>query len=525
MKEDDEVEGSGGGVGPAALLDAARRRFLLGAIVGLAVLAVFAALAKSLPDIYRSSATILIERQQIPDELVRSTVTGEIDTRLRMISQEILSRSRLEGLVQRFNLYPEMQRRKVPMERIIERMRDHDIAIDLRGGERRGDRATVAFAVAYRGRDPRTVALVANTLASYYIEENLRVRERQAAGTAEFLRVQLDAMKKRLEEQEKQVSEFKERHIGELPQQLQANLSTVEQLNGQLRLNSDNQIKLAERRALIAEQLAAAEGAGPTTAPEARAARLAQLSRELAALRTRFSEQYPDVVRVKAEIASLEKQTPGAATEGGGENAPQSPQVLQLRLALSALDAEMRVLQAEAAGLRESIARYQRRVENAPRREQEFQSLSRDYETTQEGYRSLLVRQREAELAESMEQRQKGEQFRILDPAIASEEPAAPNRRKLLILGIVAALLAALGSMFVAEVADASFHTVEALRHGLALPVMGTIPLIESPAEARRRRMRSVVFSAMGLVGVVVAAGLAFYVGRGNEQLAGMILR
>src|ERR1043166_395858 len=123
-----------------------------------------------------------------------------------------------------------------------------DIKLELKGVDVKGERrATVAFTISYRGSDPRTVALVTNTLASFYIEENLKVRERQATGTAEFLRVQLDETKKRLDVQERQVSEFKRRHLGELPQQMEPNLATIERLHSQLRLNADNQTRAMER--------------------------------------------------------------------------------------------------------------------------------------------------------------------------------------------------------------------------------------------------------------------------------------
>ena len=135
-----------------------------------------------------------------------------------------------------------------------------DIEIEMRSGERRSDRVTIAFTVGYRGRDPQKVALVANTLAIFYIEENLKAREKQAAGTADFLRAQVEELKGKLDEQEKQVTAFKEKYIGELPQQLDANLKTLEQLNSQLRLNADNQVKANERRAALATQLAETEG-------------------------------------------------------------------------------------------------------------------------------------------------------------------------------------------------------------------------------------------------------------------------
>src|SRR5437867_11559937 len=193
----------------------------------------------SLPDIYQATATVLVDRQQVPETFVQPTVTSALETRLQTISQEILSRSRLEALITRFGLYQDFKKRVSP-EEVIERMRG-DIKLELKGVEARGQReATIAFAIRYLGSDPQTVALVTNTLASFYIEENLKVRERQATGTAEFLKVQLGETKRRLDEQELRVSAFKRRYLGELPQQMETNLATLERFHMQLRLNSDN---------------------------------------------------------------------------------------------------------------------------------------------------------------------------------------------------------------------------------------------------------------------------------------------
>src|SRR5437879_405146 len=200
-----------------------------------------------LPNSYRSAATVLVDRQQVPEAFVRSTVTSALETRLQTISQEVLSRGRLEALINRFDLYKDL-RRDAQLEDVIGRMRN-DIKLEIKSAELRGLReATVAFTISYQGTDAALVSLVTNTLASFYIEENLKARERQATGTTEFLKVQLGETKKRLDEQEQRVSAFKRRYLGELPQQMDANLATLERLHAQLRQNSDNQTRATERR-------------------------------------------------------------------------------------------------------------------------------------------------------------------------------------------------------------------------------------------------------------------------------------
>jgi polysaccharide chain length determinant protein (PEP-CTERM system associated) len=379
--------------------------------------------------------------------------------------------------------------------------------------------------VSYRGSDPQKVALVANTLASSYIEEDLKTRERQAGGTAEFLQSQLEEMKRKLDAQEKEVSNYKEKHMGELPEQRDGNLATLESLNSQLLLNSEKQIRARESKAIIERQLAAAENPESSSRPDAKIAKIAKLNQELAELKRTYSDKYPDVIRTQQEIARLQKQLndPAPAAPEQGELASLDPYVLQLQQALKGAEAELRVLASEEANLHKSIALYQARVENAPRREQEFQELSRDYRTTQDVYSSLLKRYEESKLAESMEHRQKGEQFRVLDPAITPEKPYAPNRPRLLLFALVLSAGLAAGLVALAETFDTSFHGLDDLRAFSKVPVLASIPLIVTPSDRRgaRRRAQAAVISCVLLLGVVLGASYA--IAHGNEWLVGLI--
>ena len=532
------------------LLPVWSRRKWLAVLVFLAPLAAGSSTIAFMPNVYRSSATVLVDRQQVPEAFVRSTVTSALETRLQTISQEVLSRSRLEELINRFNLYPDL-RRGAPLEAVIERMRN-DIKLEIKSAELRGLReATVAFAIGYQGRDPVQVALVTNTLASFYIEENLKARERQASGTAQFLKAQLDETKKRLDEQEQRVSGFKRRHLGELPQQMETNLTTLERLHTQLRQNSDAQTRAAERRQALSSQLAEAESlvvsnpslvpitpGGTMATPEQReAALLAQKKEELARLRTQFSEKYPDVVQLANEVAALEREmaeakarpkpetTKNTAASQAPPPAPTSPYLLRLKEALGEAQTDLKVLKAEEARLRADITTYQARVENVPRREQEFKELSRDYESTRELYGSLMKRYDEAQLAESMEQRQKGEQFRVLDAAVATAKPAAPKRPLLFLLTLAGSTGLAVAAVLLAEKLDTSFHEVDELRAFSNIPVLVSIPRIVTTNDSRRKWWRIRFAATAALIGLVVIVGVTFVVVNGNERLVLLLAR
>jgi polysaccharide chain length determinant protein (PEP-CTERM system associated) len=544
-----EIRGRSGLTGVLAIWS---RRKWLAIIVFAAPTVAGASVISFLPNVYRSTATVLVDRQQVPEAFVRSTVTSAVETRLHTISQEVLSRSRLEELIDRFGLYREL-RQRVPLEEVIGRMRS-DIKLEIKSAELRGLReATVAFTITYQGSDPATVASVTNTLASFYNEENKKARERQATGTAEFLKVQLSETKARLDEQEQRVSGFKRRHLGELPQQMETNLATLDRLHAQLRQNADSQTRAADRKQSLSGQLAEAESlfnspyagaaagaaAGqmtPVGPPEVReAARLAQKKEELAQLRTQFSDKYPDVVKLAAEVAALEREIAKAKPEepNPGVTAappvmsagPMTPYVLRLKESLAEVQTELKVLKTEEGRLRESIAVYQARVDNVPRREQEFKELSRDYESTRELYASLMKRYEEAQLAESMEQRQKGEQFKVLDPAVASLKPAAPNRLKFLLMAVVGSIGLAFGAVLLAEQLDTSFHDLDELRSFSNVPVLASIPRIVTRGELRRQRWRMRLGVSAAVAGLAVIVGLAYFVADGNEQLIMLVTR
>jgi uncharacterized protein involved in exopolysaccharide biosynthesis len=314
---------------------------------------------------------------------------------------------------------------------------------------------------------------------------------------------------------------------------MQANMATLESLRTQLRLTTGNQIRAAEQRnslaALLAETASSPHAfGGPAGTPagaEPHAVRLARLYQELASARSRYTEEHPTVARLKAEIAATERAPAELSGDKGGDGALSNPNLFRLRETLSAADSEAKLLKAEEQRLQAAIAGYQARLENTPKREQEFQGVSRDYESTKQLYESLVKRHEEAQLAESMEQRQKGEQFRILDPAVASQTPAAPNRLRLLIVSFVLSLGLAGGALMVAEILDTSFHSVSELRAFSIVPVLVSIPRIVTEADRRRQQQRIRLAAVGAMLGLSVLAGACYFVGHGNDQLVQLLAR
>ena len=491
------------------LLGAARRRrgialsILAIALTGAAGLSVF------LPDVYRATVTLLVERGDMSATLARNGAPDDAETQIQTLSQQILSRSRLVDLVRRFGLYPGLVRSGASPDAIADRMRN-DIVLDVKAADAStGRQTTIAFSLGYRGGNPATVAQVTNALGDLYVEENSRSREGQANEALDFLNRQLDAARVRLDAEEARVAEYKTKHNGELPQQVEPNLATLERLNGQLQANAERQSRLGARRDEIARRALSSDPAAGPVPPETR---LAGLREELAQLLSKDSESHPDVIRVRAEIAALEREmadapSPDPSRKGSAATAPSSPEV-------RGLDAELRGLQEQERQLRRSIDQYQTRVEQAPGREQELHEVSRDYESAKDAYAGLLKRVEEAQLNQNVEKGKQGERFRVLDPALAPEAPIAPRRLRLLVAGIAFAFVAAAGAVLLKERLDDSFHSVDELRAFTRVPVLAVIPRLPDRARERRETVRAWAGGFATVLGMSVALLVAYVVAR-----------
>jgi polysaccharide chain length determinant protein (PEP-CTERM system associated) len=533
-------------------LDILRRRKLLTMIVFTAVMTSAVSFALYLPDLYRGTAVVLVERQ-MPESFVRSAVTGELDSRLHVIRQQMLSRARLTEIINQFDLYPKL-RREGPIEDALDQMR-HDVTIEATGPEQvSGRKTTVAFMLSYTGANGSTVADVANTLADFYVDQNFDIRSGQASRTTEFLKEQLDEARTELDRREAAIRAYTAAHPGELPQQVEVNLAALERMNTQLRLNGERQLKVLEDRERLARGVTAitiGTSSGETVSiGSPAAARLEQMKKELQALEGRFTSRHPDVVRLRAEIAAQERdrqdalvrQAEGQRTEpaaaaagtgsgaaGGGTAAGAAPAdsdataALTRRRTVEGLDAELARLRAEEDTLRQNIATYEQRLENVPAREQEFERITQDYRAAKDLYDSLLKRYDEAALGASMETEQQGERFVVLEAAAPPPGPVAPNRPRLLIVGLMLAIAAAAVAALMAEQFDTTFHNVDAIREFTSVPVLATIPDIGTGTGGRALRVAMATVSVIAVI--ALSAVMSAHFARGNERIVWMLSR
>jgi polysaccharide chain length determinant protein (PEP-CTERM system associated) len=461
-------------------------------------------LALSMPNIYRSSTLVLVTPQKLPASYVNSTVTTSIEQRIRAISEDILSRTKLEKVINEFNLYPTVKK----MDSRVEKLRK-SIGIDVRRND--------AFELSFVGRDPAMAQQVTRRLGEAFITENLAIREQQATGTTTFMNAEADRLKKELEEQEQVVNIYKAQHRFELPEQLDANLRTLEQLRSELQGNTIRLSSLQERKGTLEKQLVETKVTiveGQATAPAFQTVDDKKL--QLEDLLTRYSEKHPDVVRLRKQIQTLEAeakrqplQTKGAPTE-----APVLRNPLQQTISkqIADLNLEINALRSSNDNLKAQIASYSTRIDNTPVRAIELSKITRAYDITLKKYQDLQGKSLESQLSENMEKKQKAEQFQVIDSANLPQQPVAPDRMRIMLVGLILAIGAGFGSAFVRENLNSAFSRPEDLRELTNLPLLATLPLIDTRGSIlEHRRFQSMLVLASAMVFLVGAISIHIY--------------
>jgi polysaccharide chain length determinant protein (PEP-CTERM system associated) len=483
---------------------------------------------RTLPNQYRSDTLILVVPQRVPESYVRSTVTTRIEDRLQSITQQILSRTRLERIIQDFNLYSDVRKNAI-MEDVVDRMRSN-INVQVVKGD--------AFRVSFTADEARTAMRVTERLASLFIEENLRDREVLAEGTNQFLEAQLEDARRRLIETERKVEEYKRQFSAELPEQREANMQGLHNVEMQLQALIESVNRDRDRRLVLERLVADAETSDaplpPVPAPPpvvnsegvavgaSAAQQLDAAQAALQGLQTRLTPQHPDVVRMKRVVADLQKKVDTEALARPVSSAAPTLSAAEIRkrnlLAemrgeMEKLDKQIAAKQENEQRLRTAMAGYQKRLDAAPGRDSELTELTRDYKTLQSTYTNLLGKKEDSKVAANLERRQIGEQFKILDPARLPERPTSPNRPQLHAMGVAAGLGFGLVLMGIIEYLDKTLKSEADVMAALNLLVLATVPVLpEVGARAVRRGRLIAVSATVLLVAVAGAAAVAWRV-------------
>ncbi len=429
-----------------------------------------------MPNKYESDAILVVVQQRIAQRFVTPASAVGITELFHGMTREILSRDQLIKIINEFGLYPKERANNVAPERIAERMRK-DLVVEAQ--DFTATKEMISFRIAFTASSPQLARDVTSRLASLFVEENLRRRSGQALSTTNFLTDRLEAAKQRLSQSEQRVKDFKVRNLDQLPQQEQANLGAVTDLRIQLQSTLANQTRTQQQRVSIEALLNG---------------HLARLQADRDALLSRYTLKHPEVVKKASEIQRVEglltKMRTGAAGIDPTAVLPgqDDPVVAQVRSQLEANLAEADTLAREEQRLRGEITRYQNRLKLTPVREQELTDILRDYELYKKDYNDLLNKQLDAQLSSTLEERQEGQQFRLVDPPSLPTLPSAPKRLKLSLGAFAGGLALGAAMAFLMDARDHSFRSVKEVRNSLALPFVVGIPTLSIPEEEKGRK-------------------------------------
>lgn len=513
-----------------------KRRVPLSLGVGVLLLIVTVLLAFGLPSVYKSRSVILIEAQEIPQDLVRSLVTSFADQRMQTIAQRVLTNANLSEIIQKYDLYAD-ERRREPLETVLEGMRE-DISmtpisadvVDPKQG--RAVQATIAFELAYENQSPQLAQRVANEIVSLFLNENLKQRTEASQDTLSFLNSEAERLRGNVADLEAKLADFKKGNVERLPELQSLNIELMnrtelqlEQLTTQLQSLNQQRVYLeselaqqkpttmlltetgqrilgpADRLKVLETEftpLAARYGPnhpdvvakrkeieslraqlGGSRAGNDIALKLEQTQAELSVARQKYSDNHPDVKRLGREVESLRQQLAklgDAAPVVAPPEVPDNPAYIQLQARLTGTESDIASVKAQQAALRAKLSELESRITNSPEVEREYRMLSRDYEIAQAKYQEVLAKKQEAELASSLESKQRGERFTMIEPPVIPEEPSRPNRLAISILGVIFSLAGGIGSGALAETLDSRLYG----RNGV-VKVLGVAPLAAVP--------------------------------------------
>jgi polysaccharide chain length determinant protein (PEP-CTERM system associated) len=497
---------------PADYVAMLRRRWVLIAVLTLVGGPLAYGVSKLLPNRYKSQTLVLVDAPTVPSEVVRPVITADLNQRLASMQEQILSRTRLEPIIRQFGLYPKDVNLK-PMEELVARLRKDVEVTPIEAMAETRSQELPGFHVSVTLDNGKTAQAVCATITSMFIQESVHLREQRSEDTTTFLSQQLADAKAKLDEQDTKLAAFKSQHLNALPDEEQTNLNLLNNLTTQLDA-ATQALARAQQDKSFAESLLAPQleewkttqaGRNPNTLQQ----QLAALETQLTNLRARYTDDYPDVIKAKNDIAALKKQiaeTNNPRSNSDDTNATTSiepAQIQQLRAQIHAHEQAIAAKQAEQDQIKQQIAVYQARVQSSPAIEQQYKELTRDYQTASDFYNDLLKKRDQSAMATDLEHQQQGEQFRILDPANLPDKPTFPNRRLFALGGFVGGMALGFGLAFLIEVRDTSLKTEGDVEFTLHLPVLAMVPAIKS-ADGKRTQLDANSTSA----GAGISAGL-----------------
>jgi polysaccharide chain length determinant protein (PEP-CTERM system associated) len=481
-----------------------KRRFWLILTFAILLLAVGVGISYVVPPQYVSQTLVLIEQQKVPEDYVKPVVAEDLEARLASMKEQILSRSRIQPIIERFNLFAD---NKATMDDRVE-MTQKAIGIKPIPSARGG---MPGFFITFKAQDARTAQQVCGEITSLFVSENLSAREQSAEGTTDFLKQQLADSKRNLDEQDAKLAAFEQKNIGKLPGQTvhlgdmslamgSPNESTLQALTTQLDAVTQSLNRMQQNetflQALVSQQTHDLQNtdSGSGISADDRRAQLKALTAQKQELEALYTPDYPDVVAISRKIADLQAEIAHAPAEPApaapAANRPDPPQLLQLKFQLRSVELSIAEAKKEQTRIQQELRTYEARIEASPLIEEEYKQVTRDHETALQFYNTLLTKMNESSMATALERRQQGEQFRVMDSPNLPEEPTFPNRRVFAGGGLAAGLMLGLLVAGLLEYRDTSLRNERDIFAFTKLPTLAIISYIDSLPQSTPDRSR-----------------------------------
>ncbi|MES2390793.1 MAG: Wzz/FepE/Etk N-terminal domain-containing protein [Acidobacteriota bacterium] len=459
-----------------------RRRWLV-AIPALLFPVLAVIVAAFLPAKYMSQTLVLVEEQKVPDEIVKPVVTSDLDARLASMKEQILSRSHVQPIVERYNLFGNSH---MDMDDRIEAARKNIVITPIRSET--GKTGLPGFFISFTAADARTAQLVCGEITSLFTNENLRSRQAAAEGTTDFLQSQLADAKRNLDDQDAKLAAFQSANRGSLPSEEMSNQTMLTTLNTQLQAATQDleraQQDLSYQQSMLAQQTGTSTTGAPVAAVEssellADSQKLTGLESQESDLLAHYTADYPDVIAVRRKISDLKKQIAKETAHPGTTTASirhESPEIAQLRAQVHASEVGIAAKRSEQASIQSRLREYEGRIGSTPLVEEKYKDLTRDYDTAQKFYDSLLAQMNSAKEATELELRQQGEQFRVMDEPNLPDAPSFPNKVLFALGGLMMGLVVGLGIAAFLEYKDTSLRSEQDVWHFTRLPTLAVLP-------------------------------------------------
>lgn len=482
-------------------LQVARRRKYTIIIPMLVLLVISTVVTVVLPPVYRSKATILIEQQHIPTDLVKSTVNSIADERIQQIQQKLMTIDNLNKIIEKFNLYPK-EKKLVNASDLAEQFRSSTtlelINADI-VGKGKNSKAIVAFSLSFDHKDPGTAQKIANELVTLFLDENVKTRTQRAEESTRFLQEEAEKFKVDIQKTETEIAEYKNKYSNSLPELLPVNMTSIARIESNLQQLQMQEKMLEERRISLNNQLAATSPVAAQPGDNnARMETRASLEAEYDSLLKKYSANHPDVKSVKRRLDGFK--------QGKGDSGINNPLYIQLQSEIKIATVEMQNIHNQQLALSEQLKKLEMNVSQTHQVERGYYELMRDLDNQKLKYKELVAKSLEAKLSQNLEVEQKAEKFSLLEPPRVPEKPEKPNRIKFLFVGFVFSILGGLGAGFAAETLDNSVRSHAALTNLIGEEPLVVIPYIENQDDFKRTRRNKINFGILVLVLMIGAA-------------------